>query len=136
METTENELTQELQQRATRGDATAQFELAQAHEHGVGVSRDPLAALEWYLKAAAQGHVEAQFQAASHCQRLALRHPGAPVTEMRIESYKWFKLAAENGHPKAAYHRDLSALHMKREEVEEGRRRAALVTAHPAAVAA
>jgi len=44
---------------AQSGDADAQFLLGEAYRLGRGVVADPIAALGWYRRAAAQGHVRA-----------------------------------------------------------------------------
>ena len=44
---------------ATAGDADAQFNLAQAYKLGRGVPADMPVAMEWFRKAAAQGHAQA-----------------------------------------------------------------------------
>lgn len=45
---------------ATKGDAQAQFYLAEMYEQGLGTASDPQRALEWYRKAADQGHALGQ----------------------------------------------------------------------------
>lgn len=45
---------------AEAGDADAQFNLGQTYKMGRGVPQDPNTALEWYRKAAAQGHSQAE----------------------------------------------------------------------------
>ena len=45
---------------AAKGDADAQFNLAQAYKLGRGVPRDPVLAQEWFRKAAVQGHPQAE----------------------------------------------------------------------------
>lgn len=45
---------------AIKGDADAQFNLAQAYRFGRGVPQDMKQAEEWYRKAAAQGHFQAE----------------------------------------------------------------------------
>lgn len=51
----------ELQQRALSGDLPAQLELATQLEHGEGVRKDPLAARDWYCRAALAGSPEAAY---------------------------------------------------------------------------
>ena len=45
---------------ADYGDAGAQFSLALCYHFGRGVDVDPVKAIEWYTKAANQGHAMAQ----------------------------------------------------------------------------
>jgi len=45
---------------AERGDASAQFCLGHMYETGLGVEKDDVKAVEWYRKAAEQGHAKAQ----------------------------------------------------------------------------
>jgi cell division septation protein DedD len=42
---------------AGKGDADAQFRLAQAYQAGKGLAKDPAMAIMWYRRAVAQGHV-------------------------------------------------------------------------------
>src|SRR5210317_344499 len=48
------------QSKANQGVADAQFSLGLLYERGVGTSQDTKQAVNWYTKAAEQGHVEAQ----------------------------------------------------------------------------
>lgn len=47
--------------KAERGDATAQVQLGDAYDTGVGVKRDVAEAIKWYRKAAEQGDAEGQY---------------------------------------------------------------------------
>ena len=49
------------QESAAQGNATAQFYLGGMYDSGHGVSQDHVRAVEWYRKAANQGHALAQF---------------------------------------------------------------------------
>lgn len=51
---------QDLIAQAEKGNAVAQYELAMAYEHGVGVETSATKALEYYRLAANQGHAAAQ----------------------------------------------------------------------------
>ncbi|MEF3075701.1 SEL1-like repeat protein [Methylobacter sp. Wu1] len=53
--------TSELQQKANDGDAQAQFELALCYANGTDVEKNTEFAFDWHIKAAEQGHVNAQF---------------------------------------------------------------------------
>lgn len=87
-----------LLDRAKRGRAIAQFELAKAFKEGTHGALDlgRLSALnrswlawDWCRKAATQGHVEAQY---------SMGHSGIDGTDETIE---WFRKAATQGHEKA-----------------------------------
>ena len=47
---------------ADQGEAEAQFALGLLYYRGLGVTRDPAAAVSWYRKAADQGYAKAQFR--------------------------------------------------------------------------
>lgn len=79
---------------AEKGDAEAQYTLANAYWHGSGIPNDMDKAEHWFQEAAEQGHVEAQ-------ARLGL------LTQMGYFSGKdstaahWLHKAAEQGHARA-----------------------------------
>ena len=50
----------ELLHHAQSGDADAQYTLGNAYHFGAGVTKQLPVAMRWYLKAAAQGHRDAQ----------------------------------------------------------------------------
>ena len=78
---------------AQKGDADAQFNLGQAYKMGRGVKTDLNAALEWYKKASAQGHL----QAADSYGHL-LHYQG------RIkESLPHLQASSDRGDPRAQY---------------------------------
>ncbi len=115
----------ELHQRAVSGDATAQLDLGLRYVTGRGIPPDESAALRWIGKAAAQGHVAAQFELGSDYtlephrdfgraarllrqsalqgfapgqSSLALLYlTGAGVPVDRVEACAWLLLAAEQG---------------------------------------
>ena len=82
-----------LQQAASRGDVSAQFELAAAYDRGFGVPRDVAEAAKWYRKAAEQGHSESQNSLGS------LYQSGEGVPKDNAEAVKWYRKAAEQGLP-------------------------------------
>ncbi|MBR6902145.1 MAG: sel1 repeat family protein, partial [Synergistaceae bacterium] len=45
---------------ADNGDAIAQYNIGSLYENGLGVKKNYKKAIEWYEKAAAQGHKDAQ----------------------------------------------------------------------------
>jgi len=78
---------------AQAGDPDAEFNLGQAYNVGHGVPVDKAVAMEWFRKAAASGH--AQAQAAVGIQ---LFQAGK-----RDEALTYLKKAADQGEPKAQY---------------------------------
>jgi uncharacterized protein len=78
---------------AIKGDADAQFNLAQAYKLGRGVPRDLLQAEDWYRKAALQGHVQAEDN-----YGLAMFQNGN-----RQQALPWIEKSAARGEPRAQY---------------------------------
>lgn len=83
----------EWQEPAKAGDPEAQFNLGQAYKLGRGVPIDLNVALDWYLKAAAQGHV----QAADSCGHLLHYLQRVP------EALPYLTASSERGEPRAQY---------------------------------
>ena len=50
----------EMLQAAEQGNATAQYNLGVMYDNGQGVRQDDAQAVQWYRKAAEQGHAKAQ----------------------------------------------------------------------------
>ncbi len=76
-------------------DAEGQFDLAEDYHFGHGVGKDVKVALEWYRKAADQGHATAQTRLANHYA------DGKNIEKNRAEAIRLYKLAAAQGQPKA-----------------------------------
>jgi TPR repeat protein len=84
------------------------FELGERFYNGYGVDKDNIEAIKYYLLAAEQGHVEAQYNLAWIYDENELD------TE---ESIKWYRMAAEQGHAKAQY--NLGWIYEAKENIEE-----------------
>lgn len=85
-----------LRQRAQSGDAGAQFELAEIYFYGTG--HQPLdvnTALQWYEKAARNGHVEAQYKLGM------FYYNGEIVSKNLSKARNWIKKAAARNHSEA-----------------------------------
>lgn len=82
---------EELQEKAAKGDAEAQFKLGWAYRQGNGVPQSDSDAVKWYLKAAEQGHCNAQYNLG--CSY----HFGNGVGKDYAEAVKWYKKAADQG---------------------------------------
>lgn len=78
---------------ADAGDADAQFNLGQAYKLGRGVPADIAAALEYYRKAAEQGHERAQ----DNYGLLLFQQ------NRRQQAMPWLERSAERGEPRAQY---------------------------------
>ncbi len=80
-------------------------------------------ALELYKKLAQSGNAEAQFHLGERYGRGGNNGLEASETESRVESYKWFTLAAAQGFQHARLESDSAILRMTPAEVTEGNRR-------------
>lgn len=78
---------------AIKGDPDAQFNMGQAYKMGRGVKTDLNVALDWYKKAAAQGHL----QAADSYGHLLHYQGKVP------ESLPYLQASADRGDPRAQY---------------------------------
>jgi len=89
---------------ATAGDADAQHDLANLYQRGeVDVLHaDPVKAIEWWTKAAEQGHVESQMILG------AAYYEGRLVLQNYDQSLHWYMKAAEAGHAPAQVRLGLS----------------------------
>lgn len=74
--------------KAEAGDVQAQFRVANAYDFGKGAPHDEDVALQWYRKAAEQGHVEAMNSIGSLLQ----------AQKRYAEARSWFEKAAAHGH--------------------------------------
>lgn len=81
------------QQPAADGDADAQFNMGQAYKLGRGVPADLAIATQWYRKAAAQGHVQAESNLAVVLFQMGQRDEAIPI----------LKKAAARGDARAQY---------------------------------
>ena len=71
----------------------SQFRLGDLYFNGLGVERNVDKAIEWHTRAADQNYNESQY---------ALGYIYEHVGNHEL-SIKWYKIAAENGHPDAQY---------------------------------
>lgn len=84
-----------LEEKAGKGDADAQFELARAYLKGDGVRKDALRSLELMIAAANQGHAEAMGGVGFFYAN------GLEVPKNEVTAVEWFRKGAEKGGPKA-----------------------------------
>ena len=75
------------------------------YEEGEGVSRSDCRAMEWYEKAAEQGHAEAQYKLGEMYYNNMYEWSSIINRSdvMKERSFKWYEKAAEQGHAEAQY---------------------------------
>jgi TPR repeat protein len=81
----------ELKDFANLGDPASQYKIGKAYLEGSGVQQNDRDALNWFLKAAEQGHVDAQSQAGR------MSFMGEGTSRNNEEAYFWYSLAAKGG---------------------------------------
>ena len=82
---------------ATRGDASAQYELGVRYSEGRGLARDTKAAAQWVEKAADQGLAPAQYRLGSYYEK------GIGVERDYAKAKSYYQQAAENGNARAMH---------------------------------
>ena len=82
---------------ATRGDASAQYELGVRYSEGRGLARDTKAAAQWFEKAANQGLAPAQYRLGSYYEK------GIGVERDYAKARSYYQQAAENGNARAMH---------------------------------
>lgn len=91
-------------EKATEGDSDAEFQLGKCYEEGLGdIHKDYATAIQWYTKAAKQGHAEAQ-------NKLGNYYFGKKDYK---EALKWYEAAAKAGNIKARY--NMGIIYMNKE---------------------
>jgi TPR repeat protein len=86
-----------LHQRATRGDASAQFSLGNLYATGHSVAQDYAQGIAWWRKSADQGYALAQY----HLGHMYSRGQGVMVDP--VQAAAWFYKAATQGHAAAQF---------------------------------
>lgn len=98
----------DIYQKALHGDSRSQFELAKMHIWGKGVKKDPIQAHKWFMKAAEQGHAEAQ-EAVGESYR-----EGWGGEKDITKAIVWYEKAAKQGDTYAQD--DLFDIYLKRKD--------------------
>ena len=111
------------QKAANQNHRLAQFNLGQMFAQGQGVAPNDSMALMWIRRAADGGDAGAQYNMGDRFSRSGMRGFEQDSSESRIESYKWFTLAAGQKYRDALSQSDAATMRMTREEVTEGNRR-------------
>jgi TPR repeat protein len=80
---------------AEEGHLESQFNVALMYENGIGVEKDEVQALAWYLKSAQQGNAAAQYN-------LAVLYENGRGTEVDFaQANEWYRSASLQGDPLA-----------------------------------
>jgi TPR repeat protein len=114
---------------AEQGYAPAQCDLGAMYLKGHGVKQDYGEAMKWLTKAAEQNDALAQHSLGSVCAKgfrdksvsifSPMRYAFASATRDYVQAYKWFTLAANNGHHQSLRDRALIAkMWMKDYQIE------------------
>ncbi|HEY3307065.1 MAG TPA: tetratricopeptide repeat protein [Desulfuromonadaceae bacterium] len=98
------------------GSKNSNYNLGVMYYKGQGVKVDHLQGLEYFKKAADQGHMNAQFILGN------LYDKGEDVLQDRSVAAKWYRKAAEQGHAQAQF--NLGLMYTNGEGVEKDRREA------------
>jgi len=94
----------------SRGNAVAQFNLAQMYETGEGVTQDDEEAAKWYRKAAEQENENALDNLVAMCEKGSVAaqfnlggmyQDGMGVSQDDKIAAKWYQRAADQGHKAA-----------------------------------
>ena len=102
----------EIRTRARKGDHKAQFNLGVVHVYGAGATLDFKLAFDNFRKSS-EGAVYAPAMF-----NLAICHATGVGTRIdRVKAYKWWNLAAAQGHPRAAEARDKIAKYLNRNQI-------------------
>ena len=112
-----SESIREIIERASRGDAQAQYDLAVYYATSRSGGLASSEAVHWLRRAAERGHIEAQSDLG------LLHYRGAGVPQDSAEAARWLRRAAEQGH--AASQADLGRLHYLGDGVSRDLERAA-----------
>jgi uncharacterized protein len=99
-------------------DRDSQYTLGVMYYKGEGVKADHLEGIEWFRKAAAQGHAQAQFLLGTFYDA------GKDVVQDRAAAAKWYRKAAEKGHTQAMF--NMGLMYVNGEGVEKDRNMAVL----------
>jgi TPR repeat protein len=111
------------QKAADQNHRLAQFNLGQMFAHGHGIPKSDSMAVMWIKRAAQGGDAGAQFEMGIRSGRASFQASDVDATEARVESYKWFTLAAVGNYRDALVRSGSATMGMTREEVTEGNHR-------------
>ncbi len=107
---------QALKEFKADGGKDSSYNLGVMYFKGEGVKADHLQGIEWFKKAAEQGHANACFILGTTYDK------GVDVLQDRVVAAKWYRKAAERGHAQAQF--NLGLMYTNGEGVEKDRKEA------------
>jgi len=107
----------ELLPAAGAGNAEAEELIGVMYALGLGVARDDVRALEWYLRAAMKGHAGAQSGVGWYYEV----GRGLPAPDL-VRAYLWYALSAIGGDPDAAISQEEVTKKMSAAQIEKAHR--------------
>ena len=110
---------------ADQDHALAQYNLGVMFARGQGMPQNDATSADWMRRAAEGGDAAAQYHLGGRHHRTSLNAVQPEAMEARIEAFKWFHHAAEQGYGESLTARERIAITMTRAEVDEANRRAA-----------
>ena len=118
-----------LQKAAGQGHIAAQCDLGVMYQKGMGVEQDYQTTLKWFRKAAEQGDALAQHNLGSlHAKGFKIKGMGffnstafgfMKATQDFVEAYKWYSLAAANGHSLSLKDRAIIKMRMSAAQISK-----------------
>jgi hypothetical protein len=118
-----------LQKAAEQGHIAAQCDLGVMYQKGIGVEQDYQATMKWFRMAAEQGDALAQHNLGSlYAKGFKMKDMWffnrtgfafMQATQDFVEAYKWFSLAAANGHSLSLKDRTIIKLRMSAAQVSK-----------------
>lgn len=126
-----SEVAQWYEKAPRQGHALAQFNLAVMFARGQGVRRDEAVSLECTRRAAQGGDAGAQHLLGRRCHRCSIDRLAADCVKSRIEAYKWFRFAANQGYTGSREACDKMTLQMSREDLTDSNQRVVSLVARP-----
>lgn len=107
---------------AGQNHALAHLNLGVMYASGQGQPADPVKSAVWMQKAAELGDASAQFRLGDLNYRAVRMGLSVAGNHSRVDAYKWYRLAANQGYQGAAAACDAVNMNMSREEVLEATR--------------
>jgi len=109
----------DLKELANKGDMEAQYQLGLSYCCGYGAGHASAQAINWFCRAALQGHGAAQYELGRFYGKRADAWNKQSLRQDLIYAHMWYSLAALQNVPLAAEERNALALDMLPREIQE-----------------